>query len=512
MRSFLFSTVFKHYSVLWRRGTVGFALLLICCFAAAGAASADRAKYYTEVLPNGMRLILCERSGSPTCSLNVFCKVGGFEENENTMGISHFFEHLFFRGTSTLSGSQFKRAIEALGGETNASTGRDFTHYFINLPSRHALQGMHLLADALKNAELSQEAIDQERRAVLEEYRINLESPPRILSGIISEMAYPDHPYGRPIIGSESTIRSFNSADFRRFRDTFISPERTCAVVVGDFRRSEMLAAMREEFGNFERSKRRIVSSFDNVKAPDKEVDGSQSVKTPASFVMLGFMGPSVKDKPDIYRADLMSFMLGMGRGSMISEQLTKKGRIQDGGVQFMTQRFPSLIGVFAIGRVGTEDQIKADLLEVVKKLRKGSFTDRDLRRAKAFLRSNYSFAEETNAGLAENLGFYASIDDVSFVDDYLEQIEKITRADIMAAADKYLSGGFYCVVLKGQPPRRKAGSGGEDGEAADGGTAGKGSTASDEAGPDRRGTGVLPDGKIPGGTGNNGRRRVSLF
>ena len=77
------------------------------------------------------------------------------------------------------------------------------------------------------------------------------------------------------------------------------------------------------------------------------------------------------------------------------------------------------------------------------------------LRRAKAFLRSNYSFSEETNAGKAENLGFYASIDDVKFTNRYLEEIDKVTKDDVVAAANKYLSGGYYCVKLVGQPPKK---------------------------------------------------------
>ena len=411
--------------------------------------------YYTEVLPNGMRLILKENLTSPTCSLNIFCKVGGFEENAETMGISHFFEHLFFRGTPTLTGSQFKRAIEALGGQTNANTGRDFTHYFINLPSKPATKGMELLADALKNAELSQEAVDQERNAVLEEYRMGLESPPRILNQLLSEMAYGSHPYALPIIGTESTIRSFNRPDFLKFRSTYISPERITVIVVGDFKRTDMLRVLHNEFDSFQRPQKRLISNFANITAPTGEVLQVQDGRAPMSFVMLGFVGPSVHNKPDIYQVDVLSFLLGLGHGSLIQRELVSKGRSQDAGVQFTTQRFPSLITLYSIGRIGTEEQMKKDLLNTVSLLRQGKFSERDLRRAKAFLRSNYSFALETNAGLAENLGFYASIDDVSFTDSYLDCIDKVTSQDIVNMAKKYMSGGYYCVELKGKEKKK---------------------------------------------------------
>lgn len=435
-------------------------VFFLCLFWGATLAwGAPRADYYTEVLPNGMRLVLYENPRAPLCSLNIFCKVGGFEENIETMGISHFFEHLFFRGTPSLTGHQFKRAIEALGGQTNAMTSRDFTHYFINLPSRHALEGMELLADALKNAELDQEGIDQERNAVLEEYRMGLESPPRIVNQLVSEMAYGEHhPYSLPIIGTESTIRSFNRADFLKFRDTFISPERTTVIVVGDFRREPMLALLRREFANFTRPQRRIISNYAPIKPPAGEVQQVQSSRLPLSMVMLAFVGPSVHDKPEIYQVDVLSFLVGLGRGSLINRQLVNKGRLQEGGVQFATQRFPGLIGLYGVGQVGQEERIKKDLLSIVRQVCEGRFSDRDLRRAKAFLRSNHTFATETNAGLADNLGYYASIDDLHFVDTYLERIEAVSREDIIEVAKRYLAGGYYCVLLKGTPPAPKAG------------------------------------------------------
>lgn len=410
--------------------------------------------YYRETLRSGMQIILCEDFSSPVCSVNIFCRVGGFEESSETMGISHFYEHLFFRGTPGLSGYQFKRAIESLGGVTNANTGQDFTHYFITLPSKNALEGMRLLADALKNAEMSQESIDQERNAVLEEYRMNLESPVRILNNILNEMAYENHPYSRPVIGTESTIRSFNRGDFLKFRDTFITPERITVVVTGDFRRSEMLALLRREFSGFERGRRRIIADYSNVVPPRQEVSREQSVPAPLNFSVLGFVGPSVKDKPDIYRVDVMSFLMGVGRGSLIQRRLVKEGKIKEGGVQFMTQRFPGLITLYGVNPVESRLDVKRELLQIAEAVKKGDFTERDLRRAKAFLKSNYLISSDTSAGKAENLGFYASIDDVSFVDGYLREIDKVTREEVMEAAKKYLGGGYYYVLLKGQSPK----------------------------------------------------------
>lgn len=122
--------------------------------------------------------------------------------------------------------------------------------------------------------------------------------------------------------------------------------------------------------------------------------------------------------------------------------------------MQFMTQRFPGLITLYGVNPVESNLDVKKELLQIVEAVKKGDFTERDLRRAKAFLKSNYLISSDTSAGKAENLGFYAAIDDVSFIDGYLREIDKVTREDVMKAAEKYLGGGYYYVLLKGQSPK----------------------------------------------------------
>ncbi|MBQ7529399.1 insulinase family protein [bacterium] len=429
-------------------------LSLLCILIPSTEATTE--KYYKEILPNGLQIILDNDSTNQVCSLNIFCKVGSFEETEENMGISHFFEHLFFRGTPSLNGHEFKRAIESIGGVTNATTGQDFTHYYINLPSKHALKGMELLADALKNAEMSEESIDQERKAVLEEYRMNLENPSRIVGNLLNELAYGEHPYSRPVIGTESNIRSFKRQDFLKFRNTFISPERITVVVTGDFSRLEMLELLHKEFDNFNRPSKRLISNFARVKPPAKELVQIKEGPNPISFVVLGYLGPSVQDKPDIYRVDVMSFLLGLGNGSLINKKIVKSSLAREGGIMFNTQRFQGLITLYAVCDAGKEETIKSELLNVIEQVKEGKFSERDLRRAKAFLRSNYLMGLQSASGEAENIGFYSSIDKVEFIDTYLQKIEKVTREEVIDTAKKYFGEGRYCLQLKGQPAKSK--------------------------------------------------------
>jgi len=413
-------------------------------------------KPHREILPNGATLLVLPTRSSPTVSVNVFVKVGSFEETAQTNGITHFYEHLFFRGTPNLSGHHFKRAIEAIGGTTNASTTRDFTHFYINLPRMQVDRGMGLLADALINAELSEESVDQERKAVLEEYRLGSESPLRVMGTRLYEMAYGQHPYGKPIIGTEENISNFQRQDFLDFRDSFYAPERTSVVIVGDVELQEVLPRARELFGSFRREAAVPEVLPQPVSPPEQEVRAVEtSASTRTSFVVLGYPGPSVQDRPDIYQVDVLAFMLGIGRGSLLGRELVDTQKAMEAGVDFLTQRHPGLIVVSGVAPAGQEEALREDLLAVVEKVREGDFSDRDLVRARNFLRSTYLLGNETNSGKADSLGFYAAIDEVDFATSYLAEIEKVTRQDVIQAARKYLGPGRYCLVVKA---RRQAG------------------------------------------------------
>lgn len=401
-----------------------------------------------EVLPNGMSVIIQETHGSPTVSLNIFVRAGGLYETPETNGLSHFYEHMFFRGTPTRTGWQYKRAIEALGGTTNANTGRDFTHYYINLPADYAVQGLELLADALKNAELKNEGADLEREAVLEEYRIGLASPTRMLYEKLFNLAFTGHPYQRTVMGPEENLKKYNRMDFVAFKSKFYVPGRTSLVIVGDVRAEELKPQIRRLFGDF------VGADAGDPKFvlppwPKEEVTFVQSNSLNKAYVLLAFRGPSVKQRPDIYQADVMSFLLGMGQGSMLSKALVDKKLADSVSVDFLTQREPGLIIGVAVGDGVNEAKMKKAMLATIERLKKGDFTEAELKRAKVLLSNTYKFGNETNSGKADSLGFYEAIDRMDFAVQYLAEVNKVDKKGVMAAANKYFTPGYYSVIAR---------------------------------------------------------------
>jgi predicted Zn-dependent peptidase len=406
------------------------------------------------VLPNGIPLIVEESLHSPTVSLNIFIRVGSVFEPPALNGISHFYEHMFFRGTPTRSGLRFKREIEALGGITNATTGRDFTHFYINLPKQYVRQGLELLADAYLNAECSQESIDAERQVVLEEYRLGLNQPGRLISDRIYSLLFPDHPYGRTIIGSEENLKSIGRSELLKFKRDYYVPARTKLVVTGDLDPREVQDICRELFGRYQA--KGVEERLPVQEPPRETVTIDEFSRSGQTQVGLAFLGPSVKDRADVHRIDLLSFLLGNSKSSLLGKALDSANSGHSGEAQYLTQAYRGMIVLSSSCDPRQEEATLKKMDAVLQQVRRGEFSDKDLQRARKTLLNLYRFGLETNAGKADNWGTYETIDRMDFAANYVKDIQALTRADLVAAAEKYLSRPHYRMIFRAQArPRR---------------------------------------------------------
>jgi zinc protease len=411
---------------------------------------------FRTVLPNGIPVVLQDTYASPTVSINIFIRVGGVFEPKALSGISHFYEHMFFRGTPTRTGLDFKRQIEALGGTTNANTGKDFTHFYINLPKQYLDEGLAILADAYLNAECSQESIDAERKVVLEEWRLGKANPMREFSDQITSMVFKKSPYANNVIGSESTIKHIVRADLLNWKHTYYVPGRTDLVVVGEFDRAETLAKIKTLFGSYD-APAPAVDVIPTDEPPSKTVVTNVRSRFDQSAIFFGYLGPSIKDVPDVYRLDLLCFMLSNGKHSLLAKEFAKDDKPQEPAVDYLTQAYPGIVTVSVSSKPGAENETLARVDKVMDAVQKGTFSEQDIHRARQLLRNTYNFGNESNSGKADNLGFYETLDNVDFANQYLSNIDKVTKADLMACAQKYFGRPHYELIVQAAPKKREA-------------------------------------------------------
>lgn len=424
--------------------------ILISLWLSTPVLGADEPTMVEKVLPSGLRIVTMENPGSQTVSVNVFISAGSLDEDESTTGLAHFYEHMFFRGTPNLSGLEFKKAIEDNGGITNATTAKDMTHYFITLPSEQAEKGLELLADALIRADLDQTGIDVERDVVLEEYRLGENNPGRQAVEGLYKLAYGSHPYGRSTIGTKERIKAYNRADFLRWRTNHYGPKRCTVVVVGDIDAQAIAQKANFYFAGFRGPEAEVRRLVEPPVAPAEPVLGEGGARIGGAVIMVGYPAPSAHDKKDVYAMDVLSFILGQGSSSMLHRSLVKeKELVSSVGVDYLTPRQRGLVILSAMGESKKSTEIREAMLEQVEALKAGSFTEEDLKRAKAYLLQSHLQSKETNSGKADNIGFYAALGVPGFWKDYDQQIAAVPREEVLRVAEKYLGGGYWGYTLR---------------------------------------------------------------
>ncbi|MDO9349774.1 MAG: pitrilysin family protein, partial [Deltaproteobacteria bacterium] len=202
------------------------------------AQSKERVHQFT--MENGLKVILEENRTSPVVALQVWVKTGSADERDDEAGMCHFIEHMIFKGTGKRKVGEMAKEVESLGGSINAYTSYDQTVYHITIASRYADIALDILADAVQRSVFDPAELEKEREVILEEIRMGEDDPSRKLFRQTMATAFQRHPYGRPVIGYEKTIRAITRDQMLAFFKRWYTPDRIFFVVAGDFDLQEM--------------------------------------------------------------------------------------------------------------------------------------------------------------------------------------------------------------------------------------------------------------------------------
>lgn len=440
----------RHY---WGyRGVVGvLAALFVFCAAATAAWALPPTR---DILPDGMTVIIQEDHAAPLVSVNIYVRVGSRDEQPGTLGLTHFYEHMFFRGTPTRSGLEMKKSLEALGGQVGAETTQDYTHFHVDLPSQYVEDALSIFGDALMHNHFDPKDIDLERKAVEDELSSNQSNQLAVLSNKLWSLAFQAHPYGRSVGATAVEVDRYTQPDFVAYKAKWYVPANVVLVVTGDVSRATLLPYLKRLFADYSGP----ASPPDSIpeEPPAAAVrEFHQSTDLAFTYVLMGWRAPAMKDREDLYPMDVLVFLLGQGEGSLLRREIWDKQQLVwavDGNFQTMKDN-----GLFVVSATVQPEKTLAArtaILEVIAQVREGKFTDEDLSRAKNYLVGITLFDHETNAGRAEYWGFYETVDSLDFALSYLDHIRKVTRDDVIRVAKKYLPPDRYVYAdLMPHPP-----------------------------------------------------------
>ncbi len=408
---------------------------------------------------NGHKIVLAHKEGEMV-NVSTWVKTGSINENDDNNGISHFLEHLMFKGTTNHKVGEFDRILESRGAIVNAATWKDYTFYYVTLPkgidNKDFDLAIDLHADMMMNPIFPSEELGapfdlndktvtdkRERHVVIEEIRMRKDQPWTKVYNLCNKNLYSAHPYIRDVIGTPEIISRLTREDIDNYYRSFYSPQNLTTIIVGDFDHEKVLKVIEEKFDFPNRIKIEMPQrTIDKPVQQTKYVEMKSNVTT--GYVMFGWLGPKANELKDSICLDLISIIFGDGTSSRLQQNLIEKRQTQifnfigsehyqfkDGDNFFLQANFKPDKKDEAISLI--KDEL-ANLISV-------KITQEELNKAKKRTKSRFAYAAETVSEIGETIGYYMTVcDDLNLVSDYLADLENITIEDLERAIKKYLS------------------------------------------------------------------------
>jgi len=211
------------------------------------------------VLPNGVRIITEEIDLVHSAAIGLWVGAGSRDEREGYEGISHFIEHMFFKGTEHRTARVLAESLEAVGGQLNAFTTKEYTCYYAKILDEDLDLAIDVLSDMFFHSLFDEKEIEKEKNVVIEEIKMYEDSPDELIHDIFSERVWNEHPLGKPILGTEESIKALSRAKIMLFLSEHYAPDNIVIAVAGKIKHADVVAKLSDQFGTFRRGGRRIL-------------------------------------------------------------------------------------------------------------------------------------------------------------------------------------------------------------------------------------------------------------
>ena len=406
---------------------------------------------------NGHKIVLAHKEGDMV-NVSSWVKTGSINENDKNNGISHFLEHLMFKGTHKHKAGEFDKILESRGAIVNAATWKDYTFYYVTLPKGDGDENFNLAIEL--HADMMTDPVipayemgapfdvndknvtdKRERHVVIEEIRMRKDQPWTKVYNATNHAMYTSHPYKRDVIGTPEIISQVSQQEIMDYYRTFYSPKNVTTIVVGDFDSEKVLEKIVNEFNWGERPEPPVR----NIK-PDEPVSKQVYVENEAdinsSFMMFGFLGAEASDLKNVIAMEMLAIILGEGSSSRLFQNLIENSKEHIFNI-IDAENYTFRDGCNFFIQANFNPEYKEKAIELVKseiEKVKENITERELNKAKKKVKSRFACEVETVSDIGESIGYYMTVcDDLALAEDYIPACESITSEDLQNAAKKYL-------------------------------------------------------------------------
>lgn len=395
--------------------------------------------YKIEKTRNKLTMISSPMPHMSSVSIGVWVAAGGRYEQKDQNGISHFLEHMLFKGTETRTAKQLKQAIEGIGGRFNGFTSDELTCYLVKLPGKFLDLGIEILCDMVLNAKLDEGEIRKEKQVISEEIKMYRDNPSDHVMEMLEATMWPGCALGRPLTGTLKTLKSMGKRELLEYKEKMYNPGNVVVVASGKFSENRFFEITESMFS--ERKPGRA-SSFERVEVNQTKPRVSISKrKTKQTHMAMGF---PVKKLPEKKRlaVKLMSIILGGNMSSRLFEELREKyGLCYDVSSSFKRNKD---VGHFNIHAGVDSRNLMRSVIAIVEELRKLKdlkVTSGELERAKKYARGNFALAMEATSSRMLWLGDRYMVDGkIPSVEEVMNAVEEVNLRDIRRVSTEIFS------------------------------------------------------------------------
>jgi len=404
-----------------------------------------RENYKKYTFENGITLV-CE--GVPyveSATVGVWVRAGSIFEKERENGTSHFIEHLIFKGTKKRSAREISEAIEALGGELNGFTGKEYSCYYVKLPSRHLENALELLFDITNNSLFKKEDIENERNVILEEIARYEDTPDDEIHDIFIQASLNGHPLGRPIIGRKEIVSSIKRDDVLRFYKSLYTSGRMLISIAGNisFKKTRDLVA--KYFSR--KGEKDLETPLDEPKIRggiiNKEKDTEQV------HFCIGTKGlPATDEKRFVL--SVLNTILGSGMSSRLFYEIREKR-----GLSYAIYSYPQsfkdcgLFVVYCGASLSNYKKVISLIMDEFKKLKNSPVNEKELNKAKEYLKGAFLLSLENTANRMERIAKEELYFKRHFsINEIMSLIDSVSSSDILELSNLLFLPPFSLAVI----------------------------------------------------------------
>jgi zinc protease len=402
------------------------------------------------VLDNGLTVLFVEDHSAPVVSYTTWFKVGSAWEKPGATGIAHLFEHMMFKGTPRVPASQFHERLEGKGAIVNAFTHQDATVYYSVISSEHLESVIELEADRLENLTFGKRELDSEREVVKEERRLRVDSDFGAQQmEVLLKLAFPDHPYGWPIIGYQEDLNRLTLEQCRQFFRDYYQPGNAIVTIAGDFNFEKALEWINKYYGSIKGHPVKKLDLAPTV-AAGRELRAEIQRPVRAESLQIGYYIPEMYNDDSEKLALLSWTLFGMASSRANAKLIREKQLVLDIGAEATPKKYPYLFLIYAALKTSTSSVlVEHEIDALIDEIKNKPPDAAELERVKNAIRYAVINEAKSPAGIASWMAsgeFYWG--DYTHLFKSLARYEQVTPEELSEVARKYLNKSNRVVVV----------------------------------------------------------------